>query len=399
MTVHMWWGRMTAAALLLLGAVCVIVTGIIIGRGGAVESLEAMTLLLPAFFFCLVGALIVYRRPDNRMGWIFAAIGLFSSTGSLADEYASLATEAGSTGEMPVVLASWYSEWFWIPFIFLTFCFSVLLFPSGSPPSPRWRPFIAIVGFIMLAFVVLAMLDPIVTSAQGRGVANPIGVSGLPDVDDEPFIFILGMSLLVSAVAALSSLIVRFRRSRGEEREQLKWFTYSAAVMVASFILVGLVFDALLHLRIPLLETLTMAILPIGAGIAILKYRLYDIDVIINRTLVYGMLSAVLVGAYGGGVLLFRTILDPITGDNDIAIAASTLAVAGLFGPARRRIQGFIDRRFYRSRYDARLTLELFSTRLRDEVDLDALESELLHVVADTVQPRHASVWLARETP
>jgi hypothetical protein len=190
---------------------------------------------------------------------------------------------------------------------------------------------------------------------------------------------------------ALLQLVVRFVRGAPEVRRQLSWFFYAVVA-------------ALLVLFIPwpgvnlLPGWFLWSLAPLGVwaavAMAILRYRLYDIDLIINRTLVYAALTAVLVAAYAGGVLLFRTILDPVTGDNDVAIAASTLAVAALFGPARRKIQRFIDHRFYRSRYDAQQTLETFAARLRDEVDLESLTSDLAAVVHRTVQPRHVSVWL-----
>ena len=206
-------------------------------------------------------------------------------------------------------------------------------------------------------------------------------------------------AMFISYGLGVSSLVLRWVRAREDERAQLKWFALTAGggtilVLIGPLVLAGPAAERFFEMLI--LPFFAVGV-PASIAVAVLKYRLYDIDVIINRALVYAILTAVLVAAYAGGVLFFRTILDPITGDNDIAIAASTLAVAALFGPARRRIQSFIDRRFYRSRYDAQQTLEGFAQRLRDEVDLDTLSSEILSVVSDTVRPRHASVWLARE--
>jgi len=350
-------------------------------------------LLLPGFSFAVVGAMIVLVRPENRMGWIFVAIGALLATGTVADEIASAAPRDQDPKAL-IVFATWYSEWFWIPWVFLSLVFAILLFPTGRPLSVRWRRFGWVIASAALFLTVAAALDPVIAASNGPDLENPIGISPLGDPDETALGGVFLLAMWGGALGALTSLVLRFRRSRGEEREQLKWFTFFAAIEVVGFILIGTI-QALDDVWI--FSTIVLSALPIGAGIAILKYRLYDIDVVINRTLVYAGLTAVLVATYAAGVLFFRAILDPVTGDNDLAIAASTLAVAGIFGPARRRIQSFIDRRFYRSRYDAQRTLEAFAARLKDEVGLDNIAHELVDVLARTVQPSHACLWMSRK--
>jgi len=208
--------------------------------------------------------------------------------------------------------------------------------------------------------------------------------------------------LIVLLAVSIGSVVIRQRRAEGLERLQLRWFTSAVGLVVVLVVAQGMVFlryesgTALPPWAtvISYLGIVSSAVLPLAVGIAILRYRLYDIDRIINRTLVYGALTAILVLAYVGSVVLLGGLLRPVTGSNDLAVAGSTLAVAALFAPARRRIQAFVDRRFYRSRYDAARTVEAFSARLRDEVNLDTLTRDLQGVVRDTLQPTSVSVWL-----
>jgi hypothetical protein len=221
-------------------------------------------------------------------------------------------------------------------------------------------------------------------------VANPIGVAGLENPEGSRFGAALIGLLLLSGVAAFGSLVLRFRRSRGGERQQLKWFAYAGGLLP----LAGLA-EFLPRLVGSLVFTLPIVFLPVAAGIAILRYRLYEIDRLINRTLVYGLLTALLVGIYSGSVLVLGQAFGTVGKDPPTwVIAAATLAVAALFQPARRRIQAVVDRRFNRRKYHAAKTVEAFSLRLRDEVDLDALSAELLAVVDQTIQPTRASLWL-----
>jgi hypothetical protein len=284
----------------------------------------------------------------------------------------------------------------WVPTMAAGISLLILLFPTGRPPSPRWNLLIWVVGVAVAAYVVGTLLNP-GPLYFFEDVRNPLGVEAWEEVI-EPVVELVGGPFLLTTVAAVVALIMRFRRASGVEREQLKWLVYVAALLVAFtpvMVLTGesetkvggiLVSDFIYGLMI--------GALPLAIGAAILRHRLYDIDVVINRTVVYGALTATLAGAYIGMVLLLQLALSPLTEDSDLAIAGSTLAVAALFRPARRRIQHLVDRRFYRRKYDAARTLERFGARLRDEVELGALSADLRNVVTETMQPVHVSLWL-----
>ncbi|MFN2388361.1 MAG: hypothetical protein ABR575_01955 [Actinomycetota bacterium] len=337
--------------------------------------------------FMGVGSLIAARRPENSMGWIFIAIALVFPSGALASEYVVYSVRVEP---LPAVtLAAWYGEWYWIVFLFLMLSGMFLLFPTGRLPAGRWRLSGRAIAIGAAVLIVLAMLDPVL-DAPGTSATfpNPVGISPLGDPEAPPAGPFFVAFALYAIVSSLLALILRFRRSRGDERQQLKWFVYAATVFGLGFIGLGVV-DALTGTRPPL-DGVIMSLPPIAAGVAILKYRLYDIDLLINRTLVYGSLSAILALVYVGLV----TGISSLAGDSPVTVAAATLAVAALFQPLRRAVQGFIDRRFYRSKYDAQRTIERFSARLRDEVSLDSLSEHLLEVVQDTMQPARLSLWL-----
>jgi hypothetical protein len=342
------------------------------------------------------GAVIASRLPRNPVGWCFLAMGVGMALSFSSNAYAELGLDS-RYGPLPADdIFAWVSSWVFVPILFGVPLYLLLVFPTGRFLSPGWRR----TGIGLLATVGLATFAT--TFAPGRlesfGIDNPLGIRGdLGEVVEvlEQVTTVLALPAFGIAVAGLA---VRFRRSRGVERQQLKWFTYAAAfvgVGLAGSILApgGWPADALF-----LVGLLALAALPVAAGIAILRYRLYDIDVVIRRTVVYGALTATLLASYLGLVLLLQLALGPLTEDNGLAIAGSTLAVAALFRPLRGRIQEAVDRRFYRSRYDAARTLEGFGTRLRDQVELDALSAELRGVVAETMQPAHVSLWL-REAP
>jgi hypothetical protein len=347
---------------------------------------DTVGLLLAFAAFTGVGALVVAHRPGNAIGWVFSAIGLLAVTGAMADEYAGYAVRT-HPGHLPGgVVAGWYSGWAWFPTVALVVIFTPLLFPDGRPPSPAWRPvaWLAVAGTV--AAVALAAVQPTIELDDSHVVDNPIGVAGIPDPEDG----ILNLLLGLLVVAAVVSMVVRFRRSQGDERLQLKWFTYAAALL--PLILLG---DLLPDAGSSVLFAVGISLLPVGAGIAILRYRLYEIDRLINRTLVYGLLTALLAGVYGGLVVLLGRLFGELGGrPPSWAVAGATLAVATLFQPARRRIQQAVDRRFNRRRYDAARTVEAFSARLRDQVELATLSAELLAVVNQTVQPTSAALWL-----
>ena len=319
----------------------------------------------------------------------------------LLNSYVALAIEVGLDLPLPGVALA-LSGGLWVPGIALSGTFLILLFPDGHLPSPRWRPFAWGCGAVLLLVWAHATLAPGPFRDLGYPqVENPIGLELLRGNVQrlDGLTFLMPVVVIGSAVG----LIVRFRRSRGQERLQLQWLTAAAGgVAVIALATVLATFpeelsdgpDPFWVQWMQQAELLSLALIPLAIGTAILRHRLYDIDVIVNRALVYASLSGVLVLVYLGAVVLIQQVLSPITADSDIAIAGSTLAVAALFRPLRGRVQAFIDRRFYRHKYDAAETLSHFAAGLRNEVDLDAVTRELMRVAQVTVQPAHASLWL-----
>ena len=351
--------------------------------------------------FATLGLLIVSRRQENVIGWIFLALSVAGGLQMFSGQYATLALFSGDARLPGGAVAAWLSNLMQTSFVY-SILFLVLLFPSGKLLSLRWRVVAWTGGFAIAASVVsLALLPGPLESFPS--VRNPFGGPAFLD-----WIYAVGgLISLACLVAAIASLILRFRRSRAQERMQLKWFVYAAALGFIAVLMVTL-FDlpAVNEQTDAVVETIVWTLaplsLPFSAGIAILRYRLYDIDILINRTLVYGSLSALLALVYIGGVATTQAIFRGLTGQQEqpqLAIVVSTLVIAALFTPLRRRIQRFIDRRFYRSKYDARKALEAFSARLRDETDLEALNKQLVGVVRETMQPAHVSVWLRPDLP
>jgi len=359
---------------------------------GAVSGVDiGLTAVL--LTFPVVGALVASRQPGNAIGWLFCAAGTLFGAASLAQGYAEVALPDGRPG---AVWAAWLSGWLYLAPVFGLPSLLFLLFPDGRPLRPRWRAAVWVAAVaVVLQSVGTALRPGELLDAPVPGIENPLGVSGaeLPEG--------LGWALgLLSLLLATTSLSLRFRRARGVERVQLTWFV-SAAVVFAVSIMTEVVIWTVKG-DIPevaqLLVLAAYATIPLASGIAILRHRLYDIDLVIKRTLVYGSLTALLLATYLGLVLVLRLVLSPVTGDSDLAVAGSTLAVAALFRPLRTRIQGVVDRRFYRERYDAARTLEGFASRLRDQLDLETLGVELRGVVRQTMAPAHMSLWL-REVP
>jgi hypothetical protein len=377
------WGLVVLAAMLL-------VAGAVYAASGSGFRLSSAFVFAIALTFGGVGVVIATRQPGNAIGWIFLWVAVTAGLSELAGGYADYWLGGHGGVEGVGKAAAWYASLAWIPFIVVPTTFLLLLFPDGRLLSRRWLPVAWCAGIGVTAVFVLRGLTPGPLEDYPQ-IVNPYGVSS--SVLDP--LTGLGFLLLIIGIAgSAGSLIVRFRRARGEERMQIKWLALAGAVAAVTFpvalIASSLVSSAVSNIAI----MLSVLALPIAAGIAILKYRLYDIDVVINRTLVYGALTATLAAVYVGSVLVLQLVLSGATNDSSLAVAASTLAVAALFRPARSRIQSAVDRRFYRRRYDARLTLESFSARLRDQVDLAALDAELRGVVAETMQPAHVSLWL-----
>jgi hypothetical protein len=382
------WGS-AALTIALLGFA--IVFGALTASPASQESGGTASLVASVIFvlvFSSVGALVASRRPGNPIGWIMCLAGLAYGVGGACVSYVESLNpgERGSLG----TAAEWVSSWVWMIGIGPVVTLLLLLFPSGRLPSPRWRP-VAAAGAGGLALLVIGIaLTP--GRFEGSSIENPLGVSGAGVAAA------VGSVLLIAAApASIASLVVRYRHGHHEERQQLKWLTWAGG-------LVGSALGVLLVIELTVssdttelsntLVTGSITAVPLAIGVAILRHGLYDVDVVINRTLVYGALTASLAAAYLGTVLLLQLTLSPLTEDSGLAVAGSTLAVAALFRPLRTRIQELVDRRFFRSRYDAAVTLAGFGSRVRDEVDLDALGGELRSVVSRTMQPAHVSLWL-----
>ena len=346
--------------------------------------------------FATLGALIVSHRPENVIGWIFCVSSIAGGVQLFSGQYATVALFSSDAQLPSGTVAAWLSTIMQTSVVAAAL-FLIMLFPTGRLLSSRWRTVAWTAGLaITISLVSLALRPgPI---RDFRTSQNPFGVEGA--VILAPVEALGGVLFLVCFAAAILSLIVRFYRSQGEERLQLKWFAYAAALGFTA-ILSGTFFDLpAVDERIDAFyETLVWTVaplsLPVSAGIAILRYRLYNIDLIINRTLVYGALTTLLVAVYVGSIVVLQGLLRALTGqESQLAIVISTLMIAALFNPLRRRVQGFIDRRFYRRKYDARKALEAFSATLRDETDLAALRDDLVNVIRETMQPTHVSLWL-----
>jgi hypothetical protein len=339
----------------------------------------------------VVGGLVASRRPENPVGWFFlGSAGCFAIT-AVAAEYATY----GLPGAQAM---AWLQSWLWVPGVLLLLCFLPLYFPNGRLVSRRWRWVVGLAILFCVTGAVLSALTP--GEIPDMGIVNPLGVEALRPVSEllEPVYLALYFFLFFASAA---SLVVRFRRSGSLERQQIKWLAFAALAVPVWFLTNAPIEAASRTLFVVMDALIFSALIPVAAGVAILRYRLYDIDVVINRTLVYGSLTALLVALYLGGVTATQAIFRTLTGQErqpQLAIVISTLVIAAVFNPLRRRIQGFIDRRFYRRKYDARKTLEAFSAKLREETDLEALNNELVGVVRETMQPAHVSLWLRPDT-
>ena len=356
-----------------------------------------------ALAFSTIGAIIVSHRPEHPIGWLFCVMGLLAGIDHVCGEYAIYALLAHPEALPAGEAAAWVRSWVWVLYIGVGM-FLVLLFPDGRLPSRRWSPFAwSVVSVVFLSVIALAFSPGPV---DGLGpIENPLGIESLGFAREGAVTAVVeGLLFIPLASVAAGSLLVRLRRSRGVERQQVKWFAYAEVVLVIGTITAYTIYEASgVPWWVPsvgfLLTMVGIAGWAIGVAIAVLRYRLYDIDVIINRTLVYGSLTATLVALYFGGIVLLQRVFVLLTGQQStLAVVASTLLIAALFTPLRRRIQGFIDKRFYRRKYDARKTLEAFSSKLRDETDLNALSEDLTSVVRETMQPAHVSLWLRPES-
>ncbi|MDP8948295.1 MAG: hypothetical protein M3N09_09395 [Actinomycetota bacterium] len=384
------WLAWSLCALTLVLVACVLVFTVLQGA-----HRQGLTFLIGVVSCALVGGVVASRRPHNPVGWFFAVSAACFAVGEATFRYAVYGILI-DPGSLPAARAmAWPQTWLWAPGVALVIIFLPLYFPNGRLLSPRWRPVLWLAIALSFSFAFFSAFMPGEVS-DVSGVANPLGMEALRPVLRVVEVVMVWMFPVVVFFSA-ASLIVRFWRSRGEERQQMKWLTYAVATMAVMILLTNWL-DAMNSVLFAVVDTLTALVfagIPVAAGIAVLKYRLYEVDTIINRTLVYGSLTAMLALVYLGGVVSLQYVFRAFTGGgSQLAIVASTLAIAALFNPLRRRVQAFVDRRFYRRKYDARKTLEAFSTKLRDETDLDALSQEFLSVVRETLQPEHVSLWL-----
>jgi hypothetical protein len=353
-----------------------------------------------AVSFSIVGAIIASRRPEHPVGWLFCTIGVLAAVDHLCGEYATYALLGRSDSLLAGEAAAWVRSWIWTITGGLG-VFLLLVFPDGRLPSERWKylawlnAVVAVGGAVALAFSPgpIDGLEPI---------RNPLGIGPDGSTSMASVVNLVEVLQVGIALAATASPFVRLRHARLEQRQQIKWFAYAVAILIIGRLLASPATEAL---GTGWISSVGFAIyvigimgVPLAVGIAILRHHLYDIDLIIRRTLVYGSLTLLLAAVYFGGVALIGAIFQALTLREDqpqLVIVVTTLVIAALFNPLRRRIQGFIDRRFYRSRYDANKVLQILSVKLRDETDLDWLTRELVGVVGQTMQPAHLSLWLS----
>jgi len=343
-----------------------------------------------------VGAIVASRRPENPVGWLLCLSGIAVSTSSFTSQYAIYFLLAQPNSLPAGEAMAWIAAWM-LPIMSGLQVSYLMLFPTGRLPSRRWRWLAWLTVAYVLVGVITAAFSPGAYQGSLGPIRNPLGIEGFTQFY-KAVVYTMAPGLF--AAAALS-LFIRLRRAVGVERQQLKWLAYAAAGFAIAIVLISIT----IAIDTPrwyewVANAIFIAVTPgvaVSIGIAILRYRLYDIDLLINRTLVYGSLTATLVVLYFGGIVLLQRVFDVLTGVGEkstLAVVVSTLLIAALFTPLRRRIQAFIDRSFYRSKYDARKTLEAFSAKLRDETDLEALNNDLVSVVRETMQPAHVSLWL-----
>jgi hypothetical protein len=335
--------------------------------------------------YSVIGAIIASRLTHHPIGWICCAIGLIAAVDHFGGEYSLYALLAQPHPLPGGEAMLWLQGWFWMLFIGLI-VFLLLLFPTGRLPSSRWRTFAWVSGAVIAAGVIWS-----------SAISPDVGFNVPPSP--------VQLSVLLLGGVAAASVVVGRRGARRVERQQIKWLLYVGPIFfVASGLHIGFYYFWLAEGSLGLWASYLLVIVgglsvPTAIGVAILRYRLYEIDLIVNRTLVYGSLSAMLVALYFGGIVVLQRVFVALTGQQStLAVVVSTLAIAALFNPLRRRVQGFVDRRFYRKKYDARKTLEAFSAKLRDKTDLEALNNDLVGVVRETMQPAHVSLWLRPNT-
>ena len=384
--------RRIAWALLAFSGACVVAALALVLATGA-SGQNGIFPVLASITFSVVGALVAAGRPRNPVGWLLLTIGVTAALGLPSSAlYQWDKDHAGTFAG--AAFNAWLNGTLWLLWIGFLVPRVLLLFPDGKLPSHRWRV-VSAAQFIVLAALAVSTLKPgPITDYEEYD--NPFGIARLAGVFDfATHHGAVAIPLFLFAVLApIAAVIVRFRHSRGIERLQMKWFTWAVAVTAVLWISGSLLPSAPARAIVEPFGLLALCLAPVTIGIAVLRYRLYEIDRLISRTLVYGSLSVLLGAAYVGLVLTGQALFEPVAGGSNLAIAVSTLVVAALFLPLRSHVQRFVDRRFYRHRYDAQRTLESFGTRLREQIDLGTLEHDLRGVVTETMRPAHASLWL-----
>jgi hypothetical protein len=372
-----------------------------ISKGALQTAADALLSLVAPVVFAVVAALILSRQPRNTIGWLMMMPVATALVGEpLENHLAHLKASSPPAPTIPLLLMVWFDSWIWVPLIF-SLLLILLLFPNGRPPTSRWR-WVSVLAVVWAVLIVLLATFISRIRASGIVLENPLGVLDKDTAQLLAGVWIAGLAALFVVCAV--GLFVRYRRADDTEREQIKWLLYACAVFVIVYVIIGGVggLGGTNSIGGHIWEVffgLSLVTIPAAIGIAILRYRLYDIDIIINRTLVYGPLTATLALIYVGGVVSLQALFRVLTGqESTLAVVASTLAIAALFNPLRSWVQAFVDRRFYRKKYDARRTLEAFSAKLRNETNLEALNRELVEVVRETMQPAHVTLWLRPHT-
>jgi hypothetical protein len=385
---------------------------IVIGSAFALRNGEAALKNANSFIayfalpFALVGTLIVWHRRGNRFGWVMAAIALSFAAWFAARQYAVYALVTAPQALPGGVLALWstgaWADLGWA----LGLTLLPLLFPDGAPPSPRWRPVVWLAALLVVFNVVQGQILNLPKDPPVPPGAYPFGLSRNDALRAALWLPVILLVYVPIATVCVVAPFARFRLAGPIQRQQLKYFIFAAGVFFVALLLDVLsqsagspnpqIFAAgdLLPRLVGALLVAAILGFPLAIGVAVLRYRLYDIDLLINRTLVYGATSAAIAATFWVGIIALQAVFRPLTSGSELAIAAATLVSFGLFQPVRRRVQDAIDQRFDRSRYDAARTLDAFADRLRDEVDLDALQEDLIRAVRQTMSPAHASVWL-----
>jgi hypothetical protein len=388
------WATLLVACLLILARTYLSILNHVMQ--GPADLMVSVLVDLVLLGFIALGLLVVYRRPRNPVGWIIAGVGVAAVVAGFAESYAvyALFTEPGRFPGGRTM--AWLSTSLVVPVLFAAPAMLFLLFPNGNLMSRRWRVVFWLVILTTCVTILGSTLNPVMNDAPFKGVVNPLAIDA-PRELHETLSNIGWPGMAASLLLAAFAMILRLRRSQGVERQQLKWLAAAAAILPLASVTGVFSYYAGFETVGGLLSTFSFVPIIFAAGYAVLRYRLYDIDLIINRTLVYGSLTVTLAIVYLGGVTAGQALFQALTGQQklpQLAVVASTLAIAALFNPLRRRIQAFIDRLFYRNKYDAAKTLEVFSAKLRDETNLDELNNNLVSVVRETMQPDHISLWL-----